>query len=145
MNDHYGVYHPDTLDTWRQYLAKNDCEQHIWNEDEKKWETDNEYEYDSKEDEDMDEEFDDIQERAENSIKLHKRPFDKVEREIRKDNPEVPLWMSRFWFYLTMFDDTRKAQILKIENDLKKQAQTKKRKSDCKKLFKRLKMKHRKY
>ena len=136
MDDYYGIYNPDVKATYDQYIEIEAREQHVWNEEEKEWETDSEY--DSDDDDDV--EFDELQERAEKSIQLHKRPFDKKERQIRKANPDWPLWMARWWFYLSTFDEEREAQVLKLEDNLKKQAYTKKRKQDRDKLFKRLGM-----
>ena len=132
--DHIGIYHPDTKQTYEQYIEQNG-EYHVWNEEEQAWETDSEYESDF---DDLDDEFDEsmaaLQDRAEESIKLHKKPLDAVERKIRKENPDWPTWMARWWFYLITTDEVREKQILKLENDLRNRKRKKVREKQKKSL-----------
>ena len=136
----YGVFNPDLENrkTWADYIDVEECEQHIWNEEDQEWETDEEY--DADEDEDIDNDMDKLEKRAKDSIKPRKAAFDKVEREIRKENTDMPHWVSRIWFYLTTIDAKREKEILEIEKDARKKDKEKSRKKSRERLFKRLNM-----
>jgi len=132
MEEHFGLYFPDRCENWSDWIEQKK-ETSVWIDGE--WEL--------MDDDSDDGEMDELQKRAIASIKVHKRPFDKHERRIRSENVNWPLWVSRIWFYLATFDDSRAEQIVKLETNLKRQVRDKKRKKDRDKLFKRLGVKRR--
>jgi len=125
-----GVHNPD-LKHWGDYIGVNERKMEVWCEIIEAWETDDEASSD-------DEEMKELEKRARQSVKLHKRPFDKVERELRAETPDWPDWVTRMWFYLSTTDEGRESQIAKLEKDLHSRTKTKKRKASREKLFKRL-------
>lgn len=134
-----GVCNPD-LDnkkTWRTYIEVEDEKTEVWCQVNEEWETDS----DSSDDGEMDK----MEERAKESVVLRKAAFDQHERKIRKENPDIPLWGTRMWFYMSILDDTREKEILGIEKDAREKAKAKKRKKGRDKLFKRLNSKRRRF
>jgi len=130
--DGFGIHNPD-CQRWWHYIDVEDAEQHIWNKETEEWETDDEYDPD----EDLDE-MKEYEKRARESLKLHKKPFDGRERELRKTNPDMPDWAVRMWFYISTTEPVREKQIEALEKSVKEQAVVKKRKQSREQLFKRL-------
>lgn len=129
----FGIHNPDNV-RWFDFIEVVEVEQHLWNKNTEEWETDEEYDSDEEDWKEMN----DYEMRARESVKLHKRPFDKRERELRKENPDMPDWAVRTWYYVSTVDETREKQIETLEKSVKKQALEKKRKKSREKLFKRL-------